>query len=145
MTRPALQTRHCRWIDVRGAVDPRGRLNFIEVGQGAQSLPFEPRRLFWLHHVPPGQWRGRHAHREAQVLLVALHGSCRVHLDDGRATDTVTIDDPGRALLVGPWVWHELTDFADDPAILVIASALHEEAEYLRDHEQFRREASTRP
>ena len=145
MTAPALQTRTSRWIDVRGAVDARGRLNFIEVGPGPQGLPFSPRRLFWLHHVPAGQWRGRHAHREAELLLVALHGGCRVHLDDGRTTETVTLDDPGRALFVGPWTWHELTDFAPGSAIMVIASAPHDEAEFLRDHDQFRREAATRP
>ena len=32
-----LKTRNCRWIDVRGAVDERGRLNFIEAGK---DLPF---------------------------------------------------------------------------------------------------------
>ena len=29
-----LKTRNCRWIDVRGAVDERGRINFLEAGQG---------------------------------------------------------------------------------------------------------------
>ena len=105
MTTSALQTRNCRWLDVRGAVDARGRINFLEVGQGA----------------------------------------CRVHLDDGRTTEAVTIDDPGRALYVGTWVWHELTDFTDGAAILVIASTLYDEAEYLRDYETFKREAKDRP
>lgn len=142
MTTSALQTRNCRWLDVRGAVDARGRINFLEVGKG---LPFSPQRLFWLHHVAPGQWRGRHGHRESELLIVALHGACRVHLDDGRTTEAVTIDDPGRALYVGTWVWHELTDFTDGAAILVIASTLYDEAEYLRDYETFKREANDRP
>ena len=55
-----LKTRNCRWIDVRGAVDERGRLNFVEA---SKDLPFQPQRLFWLHHIAPGQWRGRHGHR----------------------------------------------------------------------------------
>ena len=141
MTTSALQTRNCRWLDVRGAVDDRGRINFLEVGKG---LPFSPQRLFWLHHIAPGQWRGRHGHRESELLIVALHGGCRVHLDDGRTTEVVTIDDPGRALYVGTWVWHELTDFTDGAAILVIASTLYDEAEYLRDYETFKREAKDR-
>src|SRR5262245_51128132 len=40
------RTRNCRWIVAPGAVDPRGCLNFIELGKG---LPFAPQRLFWLH------------------------------------------------------------------------------------------------
>jgi hypothetical protein len=142
MTGPRLKTRHCRWIAVRGAVDERGAVNFIEAGQ---DLPFAPQRLFWLHHIAPGQWRGRHGHRKTELVLVALHGGCRVHLDDGKVTEVVTLHDPARALHVGTWVWHELTDFSAGAAILVIASTLYEDAEYLRDYEAFRREAAARP
>lgn len=141
-TGSGFRTRNCRWIEVRGAADARGRINFIEAGAG---LPFQPRRLFWLHHIAPGQWRGRHGHRESELLLVALHGGCRVHLDDGREKEAVPLDDPGRALFIGTWVWHELTDFTDGAAILVMASTLYDEGEYLRDYEAFRQEAATRP
>ena len=142
MTEHDFNVRNCRWIDVRGAADARGRINFMEVGKG---LPFQPLRLFWLHHIAPGQWRGRHGHRESELLLVALQGGCRVHLDDGRAQEAVTIEDPARALYVGTWVWHELTDFSAGAAILVVASSLYDEAEYLRDYDVFLREAKVRP
>jgi hypothetical protein len=137
-----LKTRNTRWISVRGAVDERGRLNFIEAGK---DLPFQPQRLFWLHHIAPGQWRGRKGHRQSELVLVALHGSCRVHLDDGRTRETVKLDDPARALFVGTWIWHELTDFAEGAAIMVIASASAEDAESLRDYDAFKREVASRP
>jgi hypothetical protein len=142
VSEPALATRNCRWIAAPGAADARGRLNFLEIGKG---LPFAPRRLFWLHHIAPGQWRGRHGHRASELVLVAMHGTCRVHLDDGAATAQAMLDDPGRALYIGPWVWHELTDFTPHAAVLVIASTLYDEAEYLRDYEVFRREVRARP
>ncbi|CAN5916254.1 N/A [soil metagenome] len=141
MSLSPLKTPNCRWIDVRGAADERGRLNFLEAGK---DLPFQPRRLFWLHHIAPGQWRGRHGHRESELLFVALHGGCRVQLDDGRSREAVMLDDPARALYLGTWVWHELTDFTAGAAILVIASTLYDDGEYLRDYEAFRREAATR-
>jgi hypothetical protein len=56
----------------------------------------------------------------------------------------VVLDDPARALYVAPWVWHELTDFAPQTAVVVVASTLFEEAEYLRDYEAFRREVTER-
>ncbi len=135
MTEP--NVRGCRWIAVPGAADTRGRINFLQLGRG---LDFAPKRLFWLHHIAPGQWRGRHAHRESQLLLLAMNGGCKVHLDDGAAKETVVLDDPTRALYMAPWVWHELTDFDADTTILVIASTLFDEAEYLRDYETFKRE-----
>ena len=133
----ALTARNCRWIDVPGAADPRGRVNFLELGK---NLQFQPKRFFWLHHVAPGQWRGRHGHRKTELTLVAVNGACHVHLDDGIIKQSVALDDPARALYVGTWVWHELTDFASDTVVLVIASTLYDEAEYLRDYEVFRRE-----
>ena len=142
MSESKLKTRNCRWITIRGAVDERGSLNFIEAGK---DLPFAPQRLFWLHHIAPGQWRGRHGHRRTELLVIALHGGCRVHLDDGKVTEEVLLDDPARGLHIGTWVWHELTDFSASAAILVIASTLYDDAEYLRDYEAFRREAVMRP
>ena len=145
MTESVLKTRNCRWIAVPGAADARGRVNFLEVGTHRdKNLPFRPQRLFWLHHIAPGQWRGRHGHRESELVLVAIHGGCQVHLDDGRVTEQVTLDDPARGLYVGTWVWHELTDFTPQATVLVIASTLYDDAEYLRDYEAFRREAEAR-
>lgn len=139
MTLPVLKARDCRWIAVPGASDPRGSINFLEPGKG---LDFEPRRVFYLHHVAAGQWRGRHGHRRTQLVLVAVSGSCRIHLDDGAVKETVTLDDPARALHVAPWVWHELIDFSPAAVVMALASTRYEEADYLRDYEVFRREVS---
>jgi dTDP-4-dehydrorhamnose 3,5-epimerase-like enzyme len=139
MTIPILKARNCRWIAVPGAADARGKVNFLELGKG---LDFTPQRLFWLHHVTPGQWRGRHGHRQSRLVFVAVNGSCRVHLDDATVRETVSLGDPAKALYVAPWVWHELTDFAPETAIMVIASTLYAEADYLRDYDSFRREAA---
>jgi dTDP-4-dehydrorhamnose 3,5-epimerase-like enzyme len=136
-----LNVRGCRWIAVPGATDSRGQVNFLEVGGG---LDFAPKRLFWLHHIAPGQWRGRHAHRETELLFIAMNGGCQAHLDDGGTKQTVVLDDPARALYMAPWVWHELTNFAPDTTILVAASTLFDEAEYLRDYEIFKRELPKR-
>ena len=141
MTAQTLKARDCRWIAVPGASDARGSVNFLELGKG---LDFSPKRLFWLHHVAPGQWRGRHGHRESKLVFIVANGSCRAHLDDGAVRETVTLDDPTRALHVAPWVWHELTDFAPQTAIVIAASSLYDEAEYLRDYDVFKREATER-
>jgi hypothetical protein len=137
MTYSAIKARNCRWISVPGASDARGSVNFLERGKG---LDFEPRRLFWLHHVAAGQWRGRHGHRQTQLVLIAASGACRIHLDDGAVKESVALDDPTRALYVAPWVWHELTDFTPGTVIMVLASTPYEEAEYLRDYDAFKRE-----
>ena len=141
MTDLPLKSRDCRWIEVPGVSDSRGSVNFLELGK---ALDFQPKRLFWQHHLAAGQWRGRHGHRESQLVLIAVNGQCQAHLDDGKVKETVLLADPTRALYVAPWVWHELTDFAPQTAVMVIASTLFEEAEYLRDYETFKREVTER-
>lgn len=137
MTLPGMKVRNCRWIDVPGATDARGSVNFLEPGKG---LDFEPKRLFYLHHIAAGQWRGRHGHRRTQLVVIAVSGSCRTHLDDGVDKESVTLDEATKGLYIGPWVWHELTDFAPGAVIVVLASTPYDEADYLRDYDSFRRE-----
>ncbi|MCW5746564.1 MAG: FdtA/QdtA family cupin domain-containing protein [Alphaproteobacteria bacterium] len=127
----------CRWLAVRGAADPRGRINFVETGA---DLDFPVRRAFWIHGVPAGQNRGHHAHREARLLIVALSGGADLVLDDGRHRETVRLDRPDLGMLVGAWVWHELHDFAADTVVLALASTGYAESDYIRDYDTFLRD-----
>jgi len=136
MTAP-LEVRGCRWIAVPGATDVRGSVKFLQLGKG---LAFTPRRLFWLRGMPAGEWRVRQAHRDTELVLFALQGACRIQLDDGAYRQGVMLEDPASALHLAPWVWHELADFRPDSAIVVVASALLDEARTLRDYEAFKRE-----
>jgi hypothetical protein len=133
--------RGCRWIDVRGSSDPRGTVSFIETGI---DLDFTIRRAFWIHGVPAGRPRGHHAHREVRLVMIAVAGGADLVLDDGTHRESVRLDRPDRAMLVEPWVWHELVDFAASSVVLVLASANYAEADYIRDYDTFRREVKAR-
>ena len=137
----SLKVSGCRWIEVRGASDPRGTVSFIETGL---DLDFTIRRAFWIHGVPAGQPRGHHAHRDARLAMIAVAGGADLILDDGAVRETVRLDRPDRAMLVEPWVWHELQDFAAATVVLVLASSNYTEADYIRDYDTFRREVKAR-
>ncbi|TXL73190.1 WxcM-like domain-containing protein [Vineibacter terrae] len=141
MTPPALTAAGCRWLGLRGASDPRGSINFVEMDT---DLDFPIRRAFWIHGVPAGQDRGHHAHRESRLLMVALSGGADVVLDDGQRRETVRLDRPDRGLICDAWVWHELHGFADGTVVLVLASTGYAESDYIRDYATFRREVGTR-
>lgn len=137
----SLKVRGCHWVDVRGASDPRGTVSFIETGV---DLDFTIRRAFWIHGVPVGQPRGHHAHREVRLAMIAVAGGANLILDDGTERETVRLDRPDRAMLVEPWVWHELVDFAAATVVLILASSNYAEADYIRDYDTFRREVKAR-
>jgi hypothetical protein len=140
MNLPELKTRNCRWIDVPGASDARGSVNFLQCGK---DLDFEPKRLFFLRDVAPGGARGPYSHRDTRLVLIAVGGECRCHLDDGAVKETVALNDPARGLYIAPWVWHELTDFAPGTSIVVLASTQYQEAEQMRDYKAFQSEVRT--
>lgn len=130
----------CRWVDP--PVDADG--NGIETWAIARELGFDAPRLFWLTNIGPGQWRGRHAHRESVLATFAVNGRCRMTLDDGRDRQTVELVENGPGLVVGTWIWHDLYDFSPEAAILVVASTTYSEADYIRDYDVFLAEAAAR-
>ena len=126
-----------------GATDSRGRINFVEPGKG---LPFAPQRLFWLHDVAPGQWRGRHGHRRTELLLVALQRrlprpSRRRPDDRTRSCSTIR----RWRCMSAPGCGTSSRISRPAPVVLAIASTLYDEAEYLRDYQVFKREVAGQP
>jgi len=115
--------------------DPRGNLSVIE----KDVLPFEMKRVYYLYDVPSGAERGGHSHKEQQEFLVALSGSFDVILNDGKEEKTVTLNKPFEGLLIANGIWRELKNFSSGAVCLVVASDVFEEADYIRDFEEFKK------
>ena len=124
----------CRVITLPRIKDPRGNLTFIE---GGHHVPFDVRRVYFLYDVPAGAERGGHAHKALHQLIIPLAGSFDVVLDDGRRRDLYRLDRPYTGLYVAPGLWRELTNFTSGSVCLVLASAPFDEADYLRDFDEF--------
>lgn len=118
--------------------DARGHLVVLQPGDGA--LTFEARRVFYIHGVPPGGVRGRHAHREVEQLMVAVAGKFEVELDDGHERNHYTLNDPTVGLKIPRLTWCEMSAFAPGAVCLVLASEPYVAADYIRDYTKFRLE-----
>ena len=130
----------CRWI----AAPAEGAGHSVETWDLRALVGFTPQRVFWLTDIAQGQWRGRHAHRESILATFAVAGSCRLTLDNGEEKQVVDLRDGGPGLIVGPWIWHDLFDFSPGCVVLVVASTLYNETEYIRDYDTFLQEATAR-
>lgn len=104
---------------------------------GGTDIPFDIKRIYYLYDVPSGETRGGHAHKELQQLIVAASGSFDVLLDDGKNKKIVTLNRPNFGLYVTPLIWRELINFSSGAVLLVLASKLYEEDEYIRDYQEF--------
>lgn len=114
--------------------DLRGSLTFAELNDG---LPFLARRFFIVYGVPSEYVRGEHAHRTCHQLLVCVHGSCRVALDDGRERFEVLLSRPSQSLHVPPMIWATQYFFTSDAVLLVLASDPYDPNDYIRDYHEF--------
>ena len=81
--------------------------------------------------------RGLHAHRSLEQILICIHGSCKVLLDDGIEKKIVPLERPYEGLYVSNNMWREMFDFSSDAVLLVLASELYDEADYIRDYDEF--------
>jgi dTDP-4-dehydrorhamnose 3,5-epimerase-like enzyme len=113
--------------------DVRGNLAFIQ----NDILPFEFKRIYYLFDVPSNAFRGGHSHINQNEILIALSGSFEVVLDDGLEKKTVLLNKPNVGLPIGTGIWRELQNFSSGAVCLVIASDVFNEADYIRDYEEF--------
>ncbi len=126
----------CKLIDLRKISDPRGNLTPVE---GAQDIPFDIKRVYYLYDVPSGQSRGGHAHKELQQLIVAANGSFTITLHDGQNKRSYTLNRPYQGLLIVPGIWRVLDDFSSGAVLLCLASEHYEEADYIRNYREFKK------
>jgi len=119
--------------------DARGLLTF---GQEGDHIPFPVKRFFTLYKVAAGASRGGHAHRQQHQFLVMAAGSANIIVDDGNHRTQVLLDRPNLGLHAPPMLWLELEDFSPDAICLVLASGVYDEADYIRQREDFLRLAA---
>jgi len=124
----------CREIDIPVISNPAGNIAVIEDGA---AVPFRIRRVYYLYAVPEGAERGGHAHRRLEQLLVAVSGRFDVVLDDGGERRSMPLASPDRGLYLPSMVWRELTGFSAGAVCLVLASEPFDEADYIRDYDEF--------
>ena len=101
------------------------------------DVPFHIHRVYYVYNTDADAVRGCHAHKRLQQVLICVHGSCKIKLDDGKGTETITLDKPYEGIYVSGIVWREVFDFSQDAVLLVLASERYDKTEYIRDYNEF--------
>lgn len=116
--------------------DDRGQLVALEE---YKDFPFSIKRVYYIYDTLAGVVRGHHAHKCLQQILICVHGSCKIHLDDGHDTAEVLLDQPNKGLYIANDMWREMYDFSPDAVLMVLASELYDESDYIRDYVEFKK------
>lgn len=115
--------------------DPKyGALSFLE---GKRDIPFPIRRVYWITETEANLHRGFHAHKLNCQLLFCPYGIIDIILDDGKHKNTVTLDAPGKGLLLMPGLWREMVWKKSGSVLCVLASEYYDASEYIRNYDDF--------
>lgn len=114
--------------------DERGSLIALEQDK---NIPFEIKRVYYLFNTGSNVRRGFHAHKNLTQVVIAVRGSCRFLLDDGKEKITLLLDNPSQGLLIDSCIWREMYDFSEDCVLMVLANHLYDESDYLRNYDEF--------
>ncbi|MCP4191699.1 MAG: isomerase [Planctomycetaceae bacterium] len=122
-----------RWIALGTHRDLRGALAVTEFAE----LPFNPTRCFVVYDVPSKHIRGEHAHKQCQQVLVCVHGSVSVILDDGRHRRGALLDSPSHGIYLPAMMWATQYAHSPDAVVLCYASHPYDPSDYIRDYGEF--------
>lgn len=125
----------CKIVSLPKIHNPAGNITPLN---GGIDLPFEVKRIYYLYDVPGGESRGGHGHKELEQYMVAASGSFDVVLYDGKDYKRFTLNRPYYALHIIPGIWRELENFSSGSICLVLASHKYDEADYIREIEEFK-------
>ena len=114
--------------------DDRGGLISLEQNQ---NIPFDIKRVYYIFDTKEGVARGFHAHKKLQQVAICVKGSCLFLMDDGHSKAEVILDKSNQGILIDVMKWHEMRDFSNDCVLLVLASDYYDEADYIRNYNDF--------
>lgn len=121
-------------IEFKKLGDDRGSLVSLEQNK---NIPFEIKRIYYIFGTKDGVSRGFHAHKNLQQVAICVKGSCRFLLDDGKTKEEIILDKPDTGLHINSFIWREMHDFSEDCVLMVLASELYDESDYIRDYSEF--------
>src|SRR5690606_16579241 len=121
-----------RWIPLPAVRDERGTLTALE---GGVDLPFEIKRVFYMHHIVAD--RGGHAHLDTDQVVIGISGRHVIEVKDGSTSRTFVLDDPDKGLYLPRMTFTSLMEFSEDAVSLVLASTHYDRSRSLRTFEDY--------
>jgi hypothetical protein len=119
--------------------DDRGQLVALEANR---QIAFDVKRVFYIYGTQPETPRGNHSHYKTMQYLVAVSGSCKVTLDDGKTKETFDLNKPNLGLFQDALIWGTMHDFSSDCVLLVMADAYYDASDYITNYDDFLEEVN---
>ncbi|MFN9710142.1 MAG: sugar 3,4-ketoisomerase [Bacteroidota bacterium] len=113
-------------------------LGYLTIAEELKFVPFLIKRVFWAYYTPDSIVRGRHAHYETEMVLVAVAGTIIVTTEmPGHEPQVFRLDKPDKGIYLPKLCWHTM-QYSHNSVQLVLASTIYTEKDYIRSYEQFK-------
>lgn len=122
-------------IDLPKILDDRGNLSFF---QNESQIPFKIKRVYWIYDVPGGEYRGGHAFKNQNEVIIALSGSFDVILNDGFNEKKFTLNRSYFGLYVPKMTWRHIENFSTNSLAFIASDSYYEVDQYIREYEIFK-------
>ena len=113
---------------------------FRTVWGGVKKIPFKVRRVFYMYASDRSIVRGNHANRNSEFVLINVHGSSKVRVDDGIHEKIFELSNPYTGLYIPKMIWKEMYGFSEESILLCLSDMEYSACEYIRDYKMFVRE-----
>ena len=121
-------------INQKTIEDGKGKLNVIE---NLKDIPYEIKRIFFVHDVQKGETRGNHAHKICNQCLICLNGAIVATCDDGSSQVNYLLDSPNKLLILPSTIWSSQKYIEDSSMLMVLTDHLFDEEDYIREYNAF--------
>jgi len=128
--------RNCKHIELKQVVDEKDGV--LSIAECDRQIPFAVKRIYYIYGLAyPRAMRGLHAHKALEQVIFCVNGSFKLMVEDGIEKQYFYLSDPNHGIYIGPRVWHSMFEFSKECIILVLASDYYDEADYIRNYDEF--------
>ena len=101
------------------------------------KISFSPKRIYWMSNFVEGKTRGNHAHKTLNQIFIAVQGTLKLELTDGKISKTIYLSRESGYLHITPGIWRVISEASDNAVLLVLADQPYDEQDYIRDWDQY--------
>ncbi len=126
-----------KYIEATTKSGLRWNLSFIESNN---QIPFDIKRVYYIYDLfDDWMQRWNHAHHNTKQVLFCINWKVKIWFDTWNEIQEFILGKANKWVYISLMVWHYMTDFSPWCILLVIASEVYNENNYIREYASFRK------
>lgn len=131
-----MKNEDCYMVKINSHKEDDGILSVIE----QPEIPFDVKRVFWVHDTSDGAVRGNHATISTKLVLTAVSGSCDVIVDDGEERKVIHLKNSEEGIFINNMIWRNMSNFSNDCVVIAFCDQKYASwrgVETIDDYDEF--------